>query len=282
MPNYFKKISCLIFLGVLPFILALNASAQTNDPKKAFERGLTILASTSMTNALHEILKEFSRERNISVSSTFSSTEDLASKIEDGEPANIFITDDEERMKDLQRKGVLNVSSIINIAKDELVVVMPINHYLVEKIENVKGLKNKLNFLMDHSIMVIPDAESDPAGKFINQAFEKLDLKDKSDKKTIKTDSNRRALFMAAHSNKTAIIYHSDTTGRKDIKVIIRIPSDLHDEINYKAAIVADISEGHSISDSEAFVQHLKSKHGSDIFTRFGFKKTTPTSGITP
>ncbi len=216
--------------------------ALIRDSKEAFDRGLIVLASTSMTNALHEVLKNFSRERNISISSTFSSTEDLANGIEDGDPANIFISEDPSRMRDLQRKGVLNVFSLSEIAGDELVVIMPKNHYARDKVDNVNGLENKLKFLMNNSIMAIPDPTSDPAGKYITQALEIMDLKKLSDIKTIKTDNNRRALYLASNANNTAIVYASDAFENKDIDIIAKIPQKFHDNIIYQAAIVAEIS----------------------------------------
>lgn len=272
MQKVFNFLITLICFGVL-LLIALPTTTQAREEKEAFERGLIVLASTSMTNAMHEILKNFSQSRNISVSSSFSSTENLASSIEDGEPANILISEDPKRMRELQRRGVLNVFSLSTLASDKLVIVMPKRHYLINKIGKYKTIKEKLNFLMNNSIMVIPDPQSDPAGAFIEQAFRVMGLKKKSESKTIKTDNNRRAAYLATHANNTAIVYASDILSEDNLTVIGEIPQKYYDRIIYQVAIVAEISGQSNLSDAEAFVKYLKSDEAVSIFKKYGFGK---------
>lgn len=270
MQNSFKLLIIVLCLSVFSFKID---DSQARKEKEAFERGLILLAGTSMTNVLHDALKDFSQQRNISISTTFSSTEELANSIEDGEPANIFISEDPKKMRDLQRKGVLNVFSLSTLVTDKLVIVMGKEHYLSEKVKKYKTVRDKLRFLMDNSIMAITDPRSDPAGMFITQALEVMDLKDDSDKKTVKTDNNRRSLYMAANSNNTAIVYASDAHQQDDVVVLAEIPQKYYDRIVYQIAIVAEISSESNVKDSEALVEYLKSDKMTAMFQRYGFGK---------
>lgn len=272
MQKFFKYSTLTLCLWVLQFATT-TATATAKKEKQAFDRGLIVLAGTSMTNALHEILKNFSQKNNISISSTFSSTEELANSIEDGDPANIFISEDPKRMRDLQRKGVLNVFSLSTLVKDKLVVIAPKEHYLLPKLEQAKSTKDKLKLLIENSLMAIPDAESDPAGGFIKQALEVMGLWKKSNKKTIKTDNTRRALYLAAQANNTAIVYKSDTYNEDNIQIIAEIPQKYYDRIIYQVAIVAEISKESKLQDAEAFVKYLTSDEVGRIFTKYGFEK---------
>jgi len=268
--NYlFKKHFIALFLQVFLTFTATEGLAQNQ--KKAFERGLIVLASPSMTNVMHHTLKEFSKKRNISIASTFNETEDLAGSIELGEPANIFISEDSLRMRDLQRKGVLNVFSLNAVASDKLVLVLPKKHYLIDRISKKETIEEKLEYVIKNAIVAITDPESDPSGRYTKQALEVMKLWKLAENKTIKTDNSRRSLYLSKYSNNPSIVYASDAKNIKNINIIGEIPQKYYDKIVYQAAIVAEINSNSEVDDSEEFVKYLKSKKVKSLLEEYGF-----------
>ena len=270
MQYFFKKLNLKICLWVL-LVGTIPANSLAKVEKQAFERGLILLGGPSLTNVMHEILKDFSLKRNISIASTFSATEELATSIEEGEPANIFISEDPIRMRDLQRKGVLNVYSLTDLATDKLVIVMPKKHYLLKKLGNFENFTKKLKFVMQNSIMAVTDPESDPSGYYTKQALEVMGLWETAKLRTIKTDNTRRSMYLSRYSNNPSIVYYSDAAKNPNVKIIGEIPQKYYDKIIYQAAIVAEISSGSDLKDSEEFVKYLKSEKVIQQFKDKGF-----------
>lgn len=260
----------ILFFGASPFV---SVEAQAKKARQAFERGLIVLAPASMTSAMQEILGKFSRKNNISVSATFESTLELAEQIEQGEPANIFITEDASRIKDLQQKGVLNVFSITNLISDKLVLVVPKNSFLIKKLAKYKTMQEKLKFLAKNSLVAIPDPELDMLGKNAQTAFEKLGAWEDMKAKLVKTNNSRATLYMATDGNTPAIVYASDANKNNKVRVIGEIPESLYNQVIYQIAVVADIESSSSAGDCNEFINFVKSDAAILLFEENGFVK---------
>ncbi len=256
------NIQLLSFVLVSVVFLGFTADSQAKKKvKQAFERGIIVLAPASLTVPMQDILREFSKKNNISVSASFDSTAELADQIEQGEPANVFISEDPAKMKDLQQKGLLNVFSIANLTTDRLVLICPKGHFLYKKLKKIKSSEEKLAFISKNILVAIPDPELDRSGVIIQSVFEKLGLWEDMKNKVIKAGNTQNAVYLASHGNTPAIVYESDIKGNDDIQVISKIPEKLHSEIIYQVSIVADITSSSSMKDAEEFVSFMKTKY---------------------
>lgn len=273
MINLKNKLKILLFFVFsASFFFASTDVLAKPKRKQAFDRGLIVYAPNSLTNALHQILKEFSISENISVSSLFDSSLALEEKVEDGLPVNIFITENNLIMKDLQQKGLINVYSISQIASDRLVIVAPKTHYLLSKIKKFDNLKDKLKFISEKSLLVVPDINDEFAGVQAKKIFEAQDTWDRMKKSLIKAANTRDALFLAAKGNNLAVVYQSDAVTEKNLEIVLKLPEIFNDRIIYQAVIVADITNQNSNEDANKFVEFLKSKKARKIFAENGFK----------
>ncbi len=268
---YIVFFALFLCLAHAPF-QASAGNGGTKNETQAFDSSIILFAPTSMTNAMHEIIRSFSRAENVSVSSNFESSAEISRLILEGEPANIYITDDSTQMRDLQRLGVLNVFSVANIVSDKLVLAVPKNNFLEKKLANMAEIEEKLKFIAKNVSMVIPDPDSDPAGKAAKQAFEKIGIWDQVSKKMLRAANTRNALYLIYNGNSPGIIYNSDAASEPDVTVLITIPDEYYDKITYQASIVAEIGKEATRTDSEKFMDFLKSEETRDIFTRYGFQ----------
>ena len=77
---------------------------------------VTVLADSRLAVPLSQLATMFAHKNMISVASVFGLSADQKKKIEDGEPADLFITADREMVQQLKIKGLVDVHSIGTIA----------------------------------------------------------------------------------------------------------------------------------------------------------------------
>lgn len=270
--SFTKSYSYLWCFALFLAIFMTPADALSRKEKQAFDSSIIVLAPTSMTNALDEVLRVYSSMNNISVSGIYESSSELATLIEDGEPANIFISDDKAKITDLQRLGMLNVYSFANVVSDTLVVAVPKDNFLKKKLEEIEDTAEKLTFIAENVSLVIPDPDLDPAGNAIKQAFEKIGSWDDVSGKMLKAANTRNALYLIANGNNAGVVYYSDVASDESVEVLLEIPQDYYDKITYQASIVAEFDSEESKKDSEKFLNFLKTDTTRKIFTKYGFR----------
>ncbi len=260
-----------IYTVLIGFLLILPGNSLASQVQQAFDRSITILATPTLTEALNSIAHQFSTENNISVSVTFDSSNELADQIEQGEAANIFITDDKARLIDMQRLGLLNVFSLEDIASDTLVVVVPADSFLKRKLRNINNIDDKLHYLAKNVTIVIPDPETEIAGKAVMQTFSKVNEWDKVKSKMLRAANSRSALYLVSNGNNAGIVYNSDALSDPNVEVLFQIPQDYYDKITYQATIVAEPDSDSSSDYIEKLMKYIKSPEANKILTHYGF-----------
>jgi len=104
---------------VLIFIFTLNC-------KNALAlqiKNLTVLAEPNMVPSLTKLSRIYSQKNGVTISVNFSSSTDLISEIESGEPADVFISAHKFWIENLKQKGLVDIYNISHIADDSLVLV---------------------------------------------------------------------------------------------------------------------------------------------------------------
>lgn len=269
--SFKKSYAYIWFLALFTPLLLTPETALSKPKSRAFDSSIIVYAPTSMNMAMHEILKLFAAEYNVSVSATYESAGELARSIEEGESANIFITEDAIRMRDLQRMGVLNVFSLNDIVSDRLVIVAPAKSYLVKKLEKLPNDKEKMSFLAKNVSVVVPDPEADAAGQFAKQAFEKLGEWEKVESRMLRANNTDNSLYLAANGDSPAVVYYTDSVKNSNVKIIANIPAELHEKVIYKASIVGGLDAEDKNNSSEKFIKFLKEEESQKIFEKHGF-----------
>lgn len=91
----------------------------------ADEGKVTVFAAASLTNAMQDIAKEYKKEKNVEVVSSFASSSTLARQIEAGAPADLFISADQKWMDYAAGKKSIDSASRTTLLGNSLVVVAP-------------------------------------------------------------------------------------------------------------------------------------------------------------
>src|SRR5262249_35035634 len=108
--------SMFLVAAVVLGILATPAVAQET---------LTVFAAASLKNALDDVDAEFTKTTGIKVTASYAASSALAKQIEQGAPADVFASADEDWMDYAQQKTLIKNDSRVNLLGNRLVLIAP-------------------------------------------------------------------------------------------------------------------------------------------------------------
>ena len=107
---------------------------------------ITVFAAASLTNALNEISAQYKQEKQADVVASYASSSTLARQIEQGAPANLFISADQQWMDYVINKNLMVTDSRHTLLGNDLVLIAPkdskLNNVVINKDTKWKSLLN--------------------------------------------------------------------------------------------------------------------------------------------
>lgn len=251
--------------GFLFFFLLPSIAFSTDDKYSS----ITVLASTSLTDVMAEIVRLYSAQENITVSITYESPEILAESIVSGETADIYISESREKFVDLQQRGLFDIYSVTKLAYNKLVLVIASNSELEKKLSKNAAVDKLLLELKDKTILVISDPSNVALGAVTKSALEKLNIWPKIESSVIRAADSRNVLYLISKGGNAGIVYFTDAYANPEVKIISELPgaADENEKIIYQGAVVA----GENMPPARKFLDFLKSKEAQNIFKKHGF-----------
>ena len=110
--------SCWLALGVL----ALAAPARLRWPSRA---AVTVFAAASLKNALDEVDAAYTAKTGAAVRSSYAASSALARQIEQGAPADVFISADSDWMDYLAQRKLIVGASRRDLLTNHLALIAP-------------------------------------------------------------------------------------------------------------------------------------------------------------
>ncbi len=227
-------------------------------------RDLTVFAAASLKEALEGTGQQFQLANGQKIVVSYAASSALAKQIENGAPADVFISADSDWMDYLARRQMINITTRMNLLRNRLVLVAPSDSKLVARIE--PGFQ--LAKLLDGGRLAVADPDSVPAGKYARAALQKLGMWASLEPRLARGDNVRAALnFVARGETPLGIVYLTDAYAEKKVKVVAQFSADTHPPIIYPAALTA----GARHTAAAAFLAFLKSKAARAVFEKYGF-----------
>lgn len=247
---------------VLAAMLLLAALAAA--PATAGGQTVTVFAAASLKNALEEIAERFRMETGHGVRMSFAGTSALARQIEQGAPADIFISANPDWMDHLEAAGLVDPTSRFDLVGNSLVLIA--HGRDAEPVE--LGPTLDLSGLLGKGRLAMALVEAVPAGIYGKAALQSLGLWQGVEPKVVQTDNVRAALALVALGEAgLGIVYATDAAAEDRVRVIATFPSDSHSAIVYPVAAVA--ARPNPLSDS--FLAFLRGSAARTVFERQGF-----------
>src|SRR5215510_1912495 len=246
------------------FLFALVLCGCLNSPAAAEDKTLTVFAAASMKNALDDIDAAFTAKTGVKVSASYAASSTLAKQIEQGAPADIFVSADTDWMDYAVGKKTINEPTRINLLGNSIVLIAPKD----SKIDNVTiGQGFDLAKLAGDGKIPTGDVKSVPVGKYAKAALEKLGAWQAAEPKFAMADSVRAALTLVARGEAAlGIVYSTDAKVEPGVKIVGTFPPDSHPAIIYPVAATATAKP-----EAVAYLAYLRSMTAKAIFEQYGF-----------
>lgn len=244
------------FLFLLLILAPLQARAQT----------LTVFAAASLTDAMKDIAELWVQAGHDAPRLSFASSSTLARQIEQGAPANIFASADEQWMDDLARHELIAPDTRHDVLGNDLVLVVPASHPL--RLIIGPGL-NLPELLGSDGRLAVGDPAHVPAGIYAAQALRKLGLWETVAGRLAATSNVRSALLLVERGEAPAgIVYATDAAASKNVAIAGVFPDNSHDPITYPFAV----TKSGDTPGARAFLAFLNTTAAREVWTRRGFK----------
>lgn len=235
-------------------LLALGAPAHA--------QGLTVFAAASLKNAIDDIDAAWKAGGGASVAASYASSSTLAKQIEQGAPADVFISADEKWMDYLVQKSLVQTPH--DLLGNALVLIAGKDNPINVDIHPGFDLAARLG----DGRLAVGDPSNVPAGIYAKEALQKLGVWDSVESKLAPAADVRAALFLVSRGEAPfGIVYETDAKVEPSVRIAGAFPEDSHTPIRYPVAIVASSKN----PAAGKFIAYLSTKAASAIFTRYGF-----------
>jgi molybdate transport system substrate-binding protein len=223
---------------------------------------IIVFAAASLKNALDAVNTAFTSETGTRVSASYAASSALMKQIENGAPAEVFISADEDWMNYGAQKGLINQETRFDLLGNQLVLIAPAESPL-GAVSIGSGFD--LAALAGSGRIVTADVRSVPAGKYAKAALEKLGAWEKAAPKLAMTENVRVALTLVARGEAVlGIVYLTDAKAEPRVKVVGTFPAESHPPIVYPAALTTGAG-------AQAYLAFLRSSSARTIFESYGF-----------
>ncbi len=245
-----------VALFVTFFVAPLLAVAQET---------ITVFAAASLKNALDDIDATFTKATGIKVTASYQASSALAKQIEQGAPADVFISADLKWMDYASEHKLIKPDTRFNLLGNRLVLIAPKD----SQIDNITiGQGFDLAKLADDGRIAVADVKAVPAGRYAKAALETLGVWAAAEPKLAQAANVRAALaFVARGETSVGIVYETDARIEPKVKIIGTFPEDSYPPVNYPVAATANSKTANVAQ----YLVFLRSNAAKVIFDKYGF-----------
>jgi molybdate transport system substrate-binding protein len=245
-------------LAILVVAMLVMASARAEQ--------LTVLAASSLTDAMKEIAPLYQKETGNEMRLSFGASSMLERQIEEGAPADVFLSADELKMDTLEKAGLLVPGTRRTLLSNTLVIVVPSDSQL--QIHSAADLASNNEIKK----IAISQPSTVPVGVYSKEYLTKLGLWDKVESKVVPTENVRASLAAVESGNVQAgFVYKTDMLISHKVKSALEIPASEGPKISYP---IAALKETRDLEAAKKLVEYLRSDAALNVFKRYGFKVT--------
>ena len=256
-----KSLIPIVLVSLILIILTGCGKSQAPVNKSPIE--VHISAAVSLKDALSEIQTNYQKQHpQIKLFYNFGASGSLQKQIEQGAPADIFISAAPKQMNELAAKGLIKQSTHKNLVENQLVAVVPVASKLtIMRYEDLAQAAVRTIAIGEPNVV--------PAGQYAAQALQSLGIWDTVKGKAVFAKDVRTVLAYTETGNVDAgIVYKTDAAASSKVKVAAIAPADSHQPIVYPVAILATAKQ---VQAAEDILAYLFSPESRAIFEKHGF-----------
>lgn len=263
--SFMKRRQLVAFISIAVASLLLAIGLQLFDPSPVIAQSkanLLISAAASLKDAMQEMKTVYQQSKpNVNLSYNFGASGALQQQIEQGAPADVFISAGKKQIDALEKKGLLVPETRSNLANNSLVLVVPSNSTAVTNFNNLTDAKVKK--------IAIGEPRSVPAGQYGKEVLQKLNLWQQIKPKLVYANNVRQVLASVESGNADAgLVYATDAKISNKVKVAVVADDKSHSPIVYPMAV---LKSSKNVDAAKEFVQFLSSEQAKAVLKKYGF-----------
>lgn len=269
MKNLTKLIALIICLCALLIAGCGNSSDekassdQASSSTQANQKEVYIVAAASMTDAIKEIGANYEKEHpDVKLMYSFGSSGALQTQIEQGAPADVFISAAQKQMNALDDKGLIDKSTRKDLLENKVVLIVPKDSNLqLDNFADIASDKVKK--------IALGEPKAVPVGQYSEEIFKSYNITDAVTPKAVYASDVRQVLgWVETGEVDCGIVYATDAAISDKVKVLMTAPDDSHKPVIYPVAMVNSSKNPDIAKDFIAFLSQDEQKN---ILEKYGF-----------
>lgn len=245
-------------------VVFLSAAVAASSLSLSFAGELRVFAAASLKNALDNIAADWHAKTGDDVLLTFASSSAVAKQIENGAPADIFVSADLGWMDYLEKDGDIKPETRVNLVGNALVLIGSADDERSVSVDAGFDLASAL----DGGRLAVGATESVPAGRYAKAALTSLGLWDSVKDHLAEAENVRAALALVSRGEAPlGIVYSTDAKVDTGVKVLSAFPQSSYPPIIYPAAVV----KTSTAEDAADFIRYMQGEEAQKRFHDAGF-----------
>lgn len=241
---------------VLPALLFLHASASSGQQ-------VMLYAAASLAGALEDVARGPAAAQGVDLRCSLAASSTLARQIEQGAPADLYLSASPEWMDYLEERGLLAPDTRTDLLGNSLVVIAPRGAGFAVRV--APGFDFAGAFT---GHLALADPEHVPAGMYARQALEALGWWEAlAGRVAPAQDVRAAAAYVERGECAAGVVYATDALGQA-LEVVAALPDSLHEPIVYPLAAL----RGRDTPIVVRALQVLRGEQAAAVFARHGFK----------
>ena len=254
MRAFIRTFQAFVMVGAVG-VSSMAASAQ--EP-------VIVFAAASLKDALDEASKAFKTSDGVDVKLSYAGSLALARQLEQGAPADIFASADQDSMNYAVSKNSIKTGSRFDLLQNGLVFIAPGSSNIQSIALSTDGIKQAVGA----GRISTGEVNTVPVGKYARAALQKLGLWSEVEPRLAQSDNVRAAMnFVTRGEAPLGIVYATDAAAEPGVRVVATFPADSHPPIVYPFALTA----GTKNPAAPKFLSFLRSDAARKIFEKKGF-----------
>jgi molybdate transport system substrate-binding protein len=246
----FPLVAFLVAVAAASALALSGCGGGEDDP------ALTVLAASSLTEALGKYAKEF---RGVAVRTSFAGSDQLAAQVRQGAPADVFASADTEYPQQLYREGLADKPRVF--ARNRLVVIVP-----------AEGDVASLSELTTPGVKIAIGDPSVPVGEYTRVVLSRLPAGERrgilDNARSEEPEVSSVVAKVASGAADAGFVYVTDAKAAAGEVRAVRLPERLQPEVAYAATVVRDSPEPAA---ARRYIAGLLSGAGAESLRRAGF-----------
>lgn len=230
--------------------------------QKAAAEPVTLLvsAAASLTDVAADLEKLYQKEHsNVSFTFNLASSGNLQQQIEQGAPADVFISAAKGKMDALEEKDLIVKETRKDLLKNRIVLIVAKDNNTIKGFDDLNNAR----------VIALGEPESVPVGKYAQESLTSMKLWDKVQSKVVYAKDVRQVLaYVESGDAEAGIVYQTDAQISDKVKVAALAEEDTHSSLVYPVAVIKDSKNQEAAKD---FVDFLFSDEAQAVFEKYGF-----------